>query len=176
MPQPNIAATGENANAPSERRFARGRLRSFGLTMIVMGISFFLYYLGFFGGVDGPLAPERMGAALADLGVGRRHVIVLLVSVTLGAVAWNWIFNLTSLVAGRRMTCSHVDKRTGDVCGTAVERLRHVSRRSGQTVVEYRCENGHRRPEAHFHPVRKGTVSHTIWVGGVLFTLIALFA
>lgn len=175
MNHPYTEATGPNVGDRTHRSFASRRLRNFGLTMVVMGVSLFLYYLGFFGGVDGPLAPERMGAALADLGVGRRHVIVLLVSLTFGAASWNWIYNLTSLATGRRMTCNHTDKASGEVCGAVAQRLRHASKRSGQTVVEYRCPHGHRRPEAHFHPVRKGTVSHTIWVGCAVFTLIAVF-
>jgi len=157
------------------RGFLRNRLQSFGLTLIVMGASFFLYYLGLFGTVDGPLAPARMGSALSSMGVGQRHVIGLPVSLLSAAVSWNWLYNLGRLLAGQRMTCNHTDKASGEVCGAVTRRLRHVSRRSGHTVVEYRCPHGHRRPEAHFHPVRKGTVSHTIWVGCAVFTLIAFF-
>ena len=54
------------------------------------GRQFFLYYLGCFGTVDGPLTPAKMGAALAGLGVTRRHVILLLLSILIGAISWNW--------------------------------------------------------------------------------------
>ena len=143
--------------------------------MIVMGASFGLYYLGLFGTVDGPLAPARMGTTLAEMGVNQRHVIVMLLSVLIAAVSWNWVYNFASLISGQRMTCNAVDKATAEVCGAAVQRYKHVSKRGGQTVVEYRCPHGHRRPEAHFHPVRKGTLSHTIWIGCAIFTLIAIF-
>ena len=163
------------AGSRPQRGFLRSRLANFGLTMIIMGASFALYYLGLFGTVDGPLAPERMGTFLAEMGVTQRHVIVLLLTVLIAALTWNWIYNLASLMTGRRMTCNAVDKNTGEVCGAVVERRKHTGKRSGQTVVEYRCPHGHLRPEAHFHPVRKGTVSNTIWVGCAIFTLIAFF-
>lgn len=154
---------------------ARNRMHSFGLTMIVMGASFMLYYLGVFGTVDGPLTPEKMGAALSGLGVNRRHVIVVLLSILTAAISWNWIFNLTSLIAGSRLTCTAKKKSANRCCGESVKRLRRRSDRSNRTVVEYVCPCGHRRTEAHFHPVKKGVVSHTVWVGCLAFVLIALF-
>jgi hypothetical protein len=154
---------------------ARNRMRSFGLTMIVMGASFMLYYLGVFGTVDGPLMPEKMGAALSGLGVNRRHVIVVLLSILIAAISWNWIFNLTSLIVGSRLTCKAKKEGTNRWCGEPVRRVHRRSGRSGQTVVEYICPCGHRRTEAHFHPVKKGVVSHTVWVGCLAFVLIALF-
>jgi hypothetical protein len=163
------------AGSRPQRGFLQNRLASFGLTLIVMGASFGLYYLGLFGTVDGPLAPARMGTALAEMGVSQRHVIVMLLTLLIGALTWNWIFNLASMLAGQRMTCNAVDKATGETCGAAVQRLKHQAKRSGQTVVEYRCPHGHLRPEAHFHPVRKGTVSNTIWIGCAIFTMIAIF-
>ncbi len=159
----------------SERSFFQNRLANFGVTLMVMGASFALYYLGLFGTVEGPLTPERMGASLSAMGITQRHVIVMLLTLLIAALTWNWIYNLGSLLAGHRMTCNAVDKATGEVCGAAVQRRRHVAKRSGHTVVEYRCPHGHLRPEAHFHPVRKGTVSNTIWIGCAVFTLIAVF-
>jgi hypothetical protein len=154
---------------------ARNRMHSFGLTLIVMGASFLLYYLGVFGTVDGPLTPEKMGAALSGLGVTRRHVIVMLLSILIAATSWNWIYNLTSLIVGSRLTCKAREKGVNRWCGEPVRRVRRRSDRSGRAVVEYVCPCGHRRAEAHFHPVKKGVVSHTIWVGCLAFVLIALF-
>ena len=84
--------------------FARSRLHNFGLTMVIMGASFILYYLGLFGTVEGPLTPANIGASLSSLGVTQRHVILMLLALLIGAITWNWIFNLTCFAAGRRMT------------------------------------------------------------------------
>jgi hypothetical protein len=153
----------------------RNRLYNFGLTMIVMGASFILYYLGLFGTVDGPLTPANMGATLSGLGVTQRHVIIVLLSLLICALSWNWIFNLTSAFIGARMTCKAMGKDDDGVCGAVVKRIRHVSKRSGQTVVGYICTHGHRRTEAHFHPVKKGPISNTACLACLAFVLIAVF-
>ena len=158
------------------RGLVRSRLHNFGLTMVVMGASFILYYLGLFGTVDGPLTPSNMGAALSGIGVTQRHVILMLLSFLIFALSWNWIFNLTSLLTGTRMTCkANAKDNVDDCCGEPVKRIRRTSKRSGKTVVEYVCSHGHRRPDAHFHPIKKGVVSHTVWVGCLAFALITLF-
>jgi hypothetical protein len=74
------------------RGFARSRLQNFGLTMVVMGVSFGLYYLGFFGGVEGPLSAERIGDALACLGFSGRHLLAVCLSLTAMALTWNWLY------------------------------------------------------------------------------------
>ena len=154
----------------------RSRLYHFGLTMVVMGASFILYYLGLFGTVDGPLTPANMGAALSGLGVTQRHVIMVLLSVLIFALSWNWVFNLTSALIGARMTCKATQKGDDDeLCGAPVKRTRHASKRTGQTVVEYVCPNGHRRSEAHFHPIKKGSISNTACLACLAFVLIAVF-
>ncbi|HSO20142.1 MAG TPA: hypothetical protein VLT88_11815 [Desulfosarcina sp.] len=155
--------------------FVRSRLHNFGLTMVVMGASFVLYYLGLFGTVDGPLTPAHMGASLASLGVTQRHMMVLLLSLLIGAVSWNWVYNLTSLAVGSRMTCMGRAKDDEGCCGAPVRRTRFVSKRTGKTVVEYVCSCGHRRPDAHFHPIKKGTASNTVWIACLVFVLIAFF-
>jgi hypothetical protein len=157
------------------RGFVRSRLHNFGLTMVVMGASFFLYYLGLFGTVDGPLTPANMGTALSGMGVTRYHVIMVLLSVLIFAISWNWVFNLTSALIGSRMTCKAADKNGDGFCGAPVKRTRHISKRTGQTVVEYVCPSGHRRSEAHFHPIKKGSVSNTVWMACLAFVLIAAF-
>jgi len=155
--------------------FARNRLHNFGLTMVVMGVSFVLYYLGLFGTVEGPLTPANMGASLSSLGVTQRHMMVLLLSLLIGAVSWNWVYNLTSLAVGSRMTCMGRAKDEMGCCGAPVQRTRYVSKRTGRTVVEYVCPCGHRRPDAHFHPIKKGTASNTVWIACLVFVLIAFF-
>lgn len=158
---------------PPRRGFARSRLYNFGLTMVVMGASFILYYLGLFGTVDGPLTPANMGKALSGLGVTQRHVIIMLLSLLIGAVSWNWIFNLTSAMIGARMTCTATGKGGNECCGLPAKRIRLVSRRSGREVITYVCEDGHRRSEAHFHPLRKGAMSNTVWMACLAFVIIA---
>lgn len=155
--------------------FIRSRLQYFGLTMVVMGASFILYYLGLFGTVEGPLTPSHMGDVLSAMGVTQRHVIIVLFSILIFAFSWNWVFNLTSLVAGNRMTCLAKGKDADDVCGAPVKRSRHVSKRTGGTVVEYVCAHGHRRSSAHFHPLKKGAVSNTVCLACISFVLIAVF-
>jgi hypothetical protein len=97
--------------------FTRSRLHNFGLTMVIMGASFILYYLGLFGTVEGPLTPANLGASLSSLGVTQRHVILMLLALLIGAITWNWIFNLTRFVAGRRMTCLARSKDADGFCG-----------------------------------------------------------
>lgn len=155
--------------------FVRNRLQYFGLTMVIMGASFILYYLGLFGTVEGPLTPANMGTALSEVGITQRHVIVVLLSLLVAAVSWNWVFNLTSLAMGHRMTCKASPKSAADFCGAPVKRSHFVSKRTGRKIVEYVCPCGHRRTEAHFHPVKKGTVSNTAWVACLIFVAIALF-
>jgi hypothetical protein len=171
-PPPTMDTTG--TGRPSHG-FARSRLHNFGLTLIVMGVSFFLYYLGLFGTVEGPLTPANIGASLSSLGVTQRHVIIILLTLLIGAITWNWIYNLTSLVAGHRMTCQARSKDAHGFCGAPVRRIRHVSKRSGRTVVEYVCPDGHRRNEAHFHPLKKGVVSHTVCAACLAFVIIAFW-
>ena len=155
--------------------FVSNRLYNFGLTMVVMGASFILYYLGLFGTVDGPLTPDNLGIALSGLGVTQHHVITVLLSILIFAFSWNWVFNLTSALLGARMTCKALEKTGGGVCGAAVTRTRHASKRTGRTVVEYVCPHGHRRSEAHFHPVKKGPISNTACLACLAFVLIAVF-
>lgn len=159
---------------PHRPRYIRSRLHNFGLTMVVMGASFILYYLGLFGTVDGPLSPDHMGVALSGLGVTRRHVILILLSVLIGAVSWNWIFNLTSLAVGNRLTCKATGDGDDEVCAAPVQRTRRLSRRTGRTIMEYVCARGHHRADAHFRPVKKGAVSNTVWMACLAFVLIAI--
>lgn len=162
------------AQSLSRNGLAPNRLRGFGMTMIVMGISFIFYYLGFFGSVDGPLAPDKIGSAMAAWGVTRLHVITVLLLILSGAIGWNWILNLIHFARGSRLTCAAGKNTARGVCGTTAKRIRRVSRRSGKTVVEYVCTHGHRGSGAHFHPIKKGPSSHAIWLACLAFLLIAI--
>ena len=150
----------------NSRTFIQQRLIRSSLSMLVMILCLPLYYAGFFGNVEGPLNPDRIGDALAGFGATRTHVLVLLLSFLIIAASWNWIYNLVCLGIGRRLTCRHPSDDTGTVCGAAVKR--------GRTGVQYVCESGHTRRDAHFHPVRKGTVSHTLWVISLCFCIIVV--
>jgi hypothetical protein len=153
--------------------YLRRRTRSMGVTMMVMGASFALYYLGFFGGVDGPLQPERIGMALAGRGMTRRHVLGMLLSFLVMAGTWNWLVNLAAMMTGDRMHCT--GPGPDGTCGVAVRRERRTSRRSDRPITTYLCPHGHRRPDAHFHPVQKGPVSHCLWVTALVFSLVTVF-
>lgn len=157
------------------RSFLQQRLIRLCVSILVMVLCFPLYYLGFFGTVDGPLHPSRVGDSLAGLGVTQTHCLMFFLSVLIIAISWNWIFNRVSLWTGARLTCKRAIDDDGTLCGEAVQRHRGVSKRSGQPVVQYVCCHGHKRPDAHFHPVAKGTISHTLWVLSLCFSLIVLF-
>jgi hypothetical protein len=175
MSEQHMDSGNYTGNGQPGRGLVRSRLHNFGLTMVVMGASFILYYLGLFGTVDGPLTPANMGNALSGLGVTQRHVIMVLLSILIIALSWNWVFNLTSALTGARMTCKALEKDGNSLCGEPVKRARHISKRSGEKVVQYVCPHGHRRSEAHFHPVKKGPVSNTVWMACLGFLFIAIF-
>lgn len=149
------------------RSFVQKRLLRFCLSMLVMITCFPLYYAGFFGTVEGPLNPSRIGESLAGLGVTRTHSLILFTSFLVMSVTWNWIFNLASIAAGSRLTCTRRGP-SGRPCGERVERLRE----GGDSGPTYVCRRGHRRPDAHFHPVKKGSFSHTLWLVSLVFCVI----
>lgn len=157
------------------QRYPRRRLHRFGLDMTVIGVCFLLYYLGFFGGTPGPLDPSRIGDSLVRLGATTKHVMIFFIGLAVLAVSWNWIFNLVSYLCGRRLTCSLLDD-AGACCGLPVKRTKTVSKKNGATVCRYVCARGHRKTEAHFHPLVKGTVGHTLWVTAVIFCFIVFYA
>jgi hypothetical protein len=156
------------------RTFIQKRMIRFCMSMIVFVLCLPLYHLGFFGSVDGPLHPARIGQSLAGMGVTKTHSAVFFLSLLIIAVSWNWIFNLVTYLMGARLTCTKPDEE-GGVCGARTERRKVVQKKTGQTVPQYVCPNGHKRPDAHFHPLQKGTVSHTIWVIALAFCGIVFF-
>jgi len=155
----------------SSQDFLRQRLTNFGLTMIVMGVCFPLYYLGFFGSVDGPLNPSQLGERLAAVGVSKAYMLVFSLSLFIITASWNWIYNLISFFMGWRLTCKKTTD-DGAPCGTPVKRKKFTHKRNGVLVVGYLCEKGHKRPDAHFHPVKKGIPSHSLWVVTLVFCIV----
>jgi len=158
----------------NSRTFIQKRLIRFCLSMLVMVLCFPLYYLGLFGSVEGPLNPARIGESLAGLGITRIHSAVFFLTLLVIAVSWNWIFNLVSYLSGARLTCNRVNE-DGKPCGVRAERRKVVLKKTGEKISQYVCAEGHKRPEAHFHPVHKGTFSHTLWVLALIFCVIVLF-
>ena len=158
----------------STQEFLRQRLTRFGLTMIVMGVCFPLYYLGLFGTVEGPLNPANLGASLDSMGVSRIHMLVFFLCLTIIGITWNWLYNLISLQIGLRFTCNKTNDN-GSPCGAPVTRKKIIHKKSGIVALKYTCTHGHKRPEAHFHPVKKGTFSHTLWVISLLFCIIIFY-
>ena len=154
--------------------FIQKRLIRMFLSMMVMILCFPLYYLGLFGSVEGPLNPSRIGASLAGMGVTKTHSVVFFLSFLIIALSWNWIYNMVSLTIGARLTCNKTDEE-GKPCGARVERRKVEQKKTGQKVAQYVCTNGHKRPDAHFHPVQKGTFSHTVWMIALIFCVIVLF-
>jgi hypothetical protein len=154
--------------------FFQRRVVRMGLSFLVMIICFPLYYLGLFGTVEGPLNPSHLGEGLANLGVTRTHSAVFFLAFLIIAVSWNWIFNSVSLLAGSRLTCKKT-RDDGRPCGALVERKKVVQKKTGQTIPQYICSHGHKLPEADFHPVQKGTISHTLWIMALIFCFIVFF-
>lgn len=171
----NMGANNWNLSTkgPGGQDYLLRRVRNFGVSMIVLGICLALYYLGFFGSVEGPLSPGNLGEGLADMGISKSHILAVLFSFLIIAITWNWIYNLVSLLIGSRMTCNKTDTH-GIQCGAPVKRGRVAHKKTGNVVSQYVCTHGHKRPEAHFHTVKKGTVSHTLWVISLLFCVIIL--
>ena len=163
------------SDGTDKQSYGRQRLHNFGVTMTVMGVSFLLYYLGFFGSVEGPLNPARIGNTLAGMGVTRTHIIMFFFLLFIGSVSWNWIFNLVSLCIGARLTCERKTTVQGTLCGAPVQRNKVIRKRTGRVAAQYVCSQGHKSPEAHFHPIKKGTISHMVWVVALLFCLIVIF-
>ena len=80
-----------------------------------------------------------------------------------------------SLVAGTRLTCTRPNAG-GRSCSARVRRTRRKNPKTGKMDVQYVCENGHKRPDAQFNPVRKGVVSHSLWLIMLVFCGIVYFS
>jgi len=162
-----------NGNSLSKNDYIRKRVQTVGVSMIVMGGSFVLYYLGLFGNVEGPLTPGKIGNALSDMGITKDHALIFFLSFFIIALTWNHIFNLASFMVSSRLTCMKKN-HGGDICGASVEKIKKNTgkRKKG---AQFKCSNGHICSHANFHPLKKGAISHTVWVSALLFCLILLY-
>jgi hypothetical protein len=156
------------------RTFLQKRMIRFCISMSVAIGCIPLHRLGLFGSVDGPLNPSRIGESLAGMGVTKTHSMVFFLSFLIISLCWNWIFNIVSHLMGSRLTCNKVDEE-GKACGAPTVRRKVVQKKTGSVVSQYVCSAGHKRPEAHFHPLQKGTASHTVSVIAFAFCVIVLF-
>jgi len=156
------------------KSYVRQRLFKFGVTMMVMGGSFFLYFLGLFGNVEGPLEPVKLGNFLAGLGVSQMHIIVMFLLIMIVSITWNHVLNLINLLIGARMTCICSDT-DGRQCNASVRRVKAVDPKTGIRIVRYLCEYGHKSNEAHFNSIKKGMVSHSIWLVSLIFSGIVFY-
>jgi hypothetical protein len=159
----------------NSRNFVQQRLIRFCLSMLTMVVCFPLYYLGLFGSVEGPLNAASIGETFAGMGVTQAHGMVFFLSLLMIAVSWNWIFNAVSYAMGSRLTCNRKMDTDGTVCGAPVKREKVLQKKTGHVTVRYACSEGHLRQDAHFHPVKKGTFSHTLWVISLCFCVIVFF-
>jgi hypothetical protein len=143
----------------------------FGLNMIVMAVSFGLYYLGFFGRVEGPLAMANIGRELAGIGFTSASFQGMLVVLFIIALTWNWVLNIVGHMTGQRLTCAKGSPQEG-FCGELVQRDRDDSGKSWT----YACPHGHRRKDAHFHPIRKGKLANSLLMASLVAAVMFYFA
>lgn len=155
------------ANRPKEKAQHSELLTLFGCQMIVIGICFPLYYLGFFGGVNGPLHPVLLGERLFDMGITRTHVVMISLSIVILTLVWNWVYNWVSRRFGYHLTCTMVKDRDTS-CNAPIRQKSWVPTENGNGVWEYMCDQGHRQPQADFNAVRKGSYSHMVWITATL--------
>ena len=81
-------------NKPGYPDNARYQLKKFGYNMVALALSIALYYLGFFGTVEGPLNPSILGQHLKSFGFARYHLFFSLFILFVISLTWNWIYNL----------------------------------------------------------------------------------
>ncbi len=109
------------------------------VTLASLGGSIGLYYLGFFGTVEGPLNPEKISAAVAGSNIGSGHLLAGLFLIFLVSISWNWVYNMINRIKIDRAATGH-------------------SQSAGKQKIE----------PVTFQPVRKGPWSHTIWAGSLM--------
>lgn len=143
----------------------------FGLNMIVMAVSFALYYLGFFGRVEGPLSMANIGRALAGMGFTVGSFQAMLVMLFIIALTWNWVLNLIAHLTGQRLTCTKGSLQQG-FCGELVQRRKEDSGKEWA----YTCPRGHCRGDAHFHPIRKGKLANSLLMASLAAALMFHFS
>lgn len=162
-------------NSTPASRPQSGRIGNFMLTLGIMALSFFFYELGLFGGVQGPLNPEQLGATLARAGITRLHLAMFFLFCSFYALTWNWVLNAWHRRNGNRLTCIHAGEEDCGPCGAPVRRQRRTGGKIGRDRIFFLCSNGHRCSQADFHPVTKGALSNCIWTCCLLFALAFIF-
>ena len=140
---------------------ARRQLKSFGISMLVLGVSIGLYYLGFFGSVDGPLHPARLGENLSRLGFTQIHLLVIFSALFIVSLTWNWIYNLINQWTGKRFVCLYKDK-SGKPCGAAAKLQKTHGQKTTANNRLFLCEKGHTSTNAQYLPVKKGKWGYTL--------------
>ena len=163
--QPDFMAAGRGGSG-----FAQSRLRNFGVTMAVMGASFALYYLGLFGGVPGPLQPASIGDWLADLGFKPGHMLAAFLMLAVVSIIWNWVYNGLNRLLQRNLRCTVTLNDSGGLCAEPV--TRRTGHDSGR---QYICRAGHTSGQAGIRVVRKGTLSHFLWMMFLIFSVIVYY-
>ena len=166
----NHSCFAPEAGQARRRGFVQSRLQNFGLTMIVMGISFGLYYLGLFGGVSGPLQPERIGERLASAGFTNRHLLMILLSFLFIAITWNWLYNIFNRVLGRNRTCVYQEEGKSGCCAMPI-----MKAEGDGSFVRYVCASGHQCAGVDFRVVKKGTVSHFFCAMLLVFSAMVVY-
>lgn len=157
-------------NPPQRRGFIQTRFQNFSLTLIVMGASFSLYYLGLFGGVPGPLEPARIGDRLAALGFSDRHLLVTFLVFLVISISWNWLYNAVNRLRGRHMTCTFRKDGGAAFCAAPI-----LKEKSEFSAGRYVCTAGHTCSHVHIQVVKKGTVSHFLWMMWLVFSIMVFY-
>ena len=157
-------------DAPHQRGLVQNRLQNFGLTMVVMGASFGLYYLGLFGSVPGPLEPARIGDQLAALGFSDRHLLVTFLVFLVISISWNWLYNAVIRLRGRHMTCAFRKDGETAFCSELISK-----EKSDFSAGRYVCSAGHKCSKVHIQVVKKGTVSHFLWMMWLVFSAMVVY-
>jgi hypothetical protein len=122
-----------------DNRLIRHQAMRLVVTLVSLGGSIWLYYLGFFGTLEGPLNPEKIGAAVAGSNIGPGHLLAGLFLIFLVSISWNWVYNLINRIKIQRAV------------------TRHPQTAGKQKIAPVT-----------FQPVRKGPWSHTIWAGSLM--------
>lgn len=157
---PRSARSAENREA-----FNRQWVRRCSIQILVMVICFALYYLGLFGGVEGPLSGASLADLLVRLHVSGRDILFFFLGLTVLCLTWNWGYNLFCFVFGRRLTCNQPGKEgSGGRCGAPTLRRKGRDSRSGRTAYRFHCRAGHVRETADFRPLEKGIWGNMLWL------------
>lgn len=132
------------ANQTVNADAAVARLKRFGWSMITLGGSMGLYYLGFFNSTEGPLNSEKIGTYMNDMGITGKHLMVILILLFLISVTWNWIYNLHYRLYRRK--------------------------RANALICHGPKDTGVSQSKAH-SPVRKGPWGHALWMAFLIILL-----